>query len=315
VTRALIVGSEGQDGQILFDRLSAEGCVVVGIGRGTARSSNGTSVKPVDIGSREQVQGLIKQLRPDEIYYLAAVHQASQDPIASDDATLFERSLEAHVTGLIHILGTLGQFKQSRLFYAGSSLVFGDALEAPQDEQTPFRPKCIYGITKAAAINICDFYRRKHGFHISAGFLYNHESLFRRPNFVSGKIIRAAVAIAAGSHERLELGDLGARVDWGYAPDFIDAMIRIVRNPDPGNYVIATGEAHTVQEFVEVAFSEVGIDWRSHVTENRGLLTRPSVPRVGNSARLREHTCWRPSVTFVQMVQLLTRAARQTNAS
>jgi GDPmannose 4,6-dehydratase len=310
--RALIVGSSGQDGRILFDRLAGEATAVLGMARGSVRCTDDFETAPVDVGCRNEVTRIIERWLPDEVYYLAAVHQASQDAIAADDVALFENSLRVHVTGLIHFLDALKEHRShASLFYAASSLVFGDVTTTPQTEETPFRPRCIYGITKTAGVHACRFYRETHGLHASAGLLFNHESPLRRPNFVSQKIVRAAAAIAKGHSEKLVIGDLQARIDWGYAPDFIDAMVRIVRQSEPGDFVVATGETHSVQDFVEIAFGSLGLDWRAHVIENRDLLTRPHTTRVGDAGLLRNRTGWRPSVTFRQMVEILLEAAQR----
>ena len=313
--RALIVGSEGQDGKILFDRLAADGWAVIGIGRESVRGTERTEIRNVDVTSKQQVAVLLARWEPDEIYYLPAVHQASQDPLATDDAALLARSLDVHVAGLVHFLNEIAERRiDASLFYAASSLVFGNVSGDAQDEQTPLRPRCIYGITKAAGVHLCRFYRETHRVRASVGFLYNHESSLRRPTFVSQKIVRAAAAIARDSNQQLVLGDLSARIDWGYAPDFIDAIIRIVRRPDADDYIVATGETHSVQEFVEIAFSRLGLDWRKHVVEDRSLLTRPSVVRVGDATRLRERTGWRPTVTFAEMIEILLDSAQRNVA-
>lgn len=307
--RALIVGSEGQDGRILFDRLAGEGFAVLGLGRASARSSENEVVQAVDLDSRREVAGLVERWQPEEIYYLAAEHQASQDSVTTDDAALFDRSLRVHLKGLIYFLEALKTQQAGGLFYAASSLVFGDAGAEQQDEETPFRPRCIYGITKAAGVHACRFYRMEHGVRASVGLLYNHESPLRRPSFVSQKIVRGAVAVARGHQSKLTIGDLSACVDWGYAPDYVEAMTLIVRHPVPDDYIVATGEAHSVQEFVEVAFSRLGLDWRSHVVEDGSLLRRSAATRVGNPGRLRERTGWRPRVAFAQMIEILLEAA------
>jgi GDPmannose 4,6-dehydratase len=136
----------------------------------------------------------------------------------------------------------------------------------------------------------------------------------RGQSFVSQKIARAAAMIASGTSQTLVVGDLSARIDWGYAPDFVDAMIRIVRHPVPDDYIVATGETHSVEEFVDIAFSQLGLDWRKHVVEDRGLLARPSVVRVGDATRLRERTGWRPTVTFAEMIAILVEAAKRNVA-
>jgi GDPmannose 4,6-dehydratase len=315
MTRALIIGSEGQDGSILFDRLTADGGTVLGLGRESVRGAETERVAPTDLAARDDVAALLSNWAPDEIYYLAAVHQASEDPIGADDAALFELSLQVHVTGLVHVLDEIRkQQLNARVFYAASSLVFGEVTTAAQDERTPMEPRCIYGITKATGVHACRFYRDTHHVHASAGFLYNHESPIRRPGFVSQKIVRGAAAISRGSQEKLVLGDLAARIDWGYAPDYIDAMIRIVRQPRGDDYIIATGEARSVQEFVEVTFGLLGLDWRNYVIEDRTLLTRRTTTRVGNAAKLRGRTGWTPRVTFAQMIAILLEAAQQNAA-
>lgn len=305
--RALIIGSEGQDGRLLFDRLDRENITVLGLGRQSARSNRCDRVEAVDISSHEAARRLVREWKPDAIFHLAAVHQSSQGNLARDDAALFAASQRVHVDALLNFLDAL-RGTNIRLLYAASSLVFGMPPAEVQDESTPIAPRCIYGITKAAGIHLCRFFRESHGVHASAGILYNHESPLRAEDFVSQKIIRTALAIAHGEKRKLVLGDLSARVDWGYAPDFIDAILRIIQRPQGDDYIVATGDAHTVQEFVEAVFGTLGLDWRKHVEEDRALLTRPPVTRIGNATKLRRATGWQPSVTFSGMVQALLRS-------
>jgi GDPmannose 4,6-dehydratase len=312
MTRAIVIGSEGQDGRILFDRLKHDGCDVLGLGRDSVRGDDAKDLRPFDINSREQISELIRRWRPDEIYYLAAVHQASEGPTTADDAALFDRSLSVHATVPIYILDAITRTEhRTRFFYAASSLVFGNVTDECQNERTPIRPRDIYGITKATGMNACRFFRDVHEVHASGGILYNHESPLRKRNFVSQKIIRGALEISRGTRKTLELGDLSARIDWGYAPDYVDAMIRIVRQKTPDDYIVATGEARSVQEFAEITFGLLGLDWQSHVVENRGLLTRRSPTRVGDASKLRERTGWAPQITFPQMIEILLRDAEQ----
>lgn len=309
MTRALIVGSEGQDGRLLFDLLVGEGVTVLGLGKGTARSTEGDATTAVDLSCRGEVEDLVRKWNPDEVYYLAAVHQAAEDATPPDDVELFERSHAVHVTGLLHFLEALSVRKAGALFYAASSLIFGAPQESPQDETTPFRPRDIYGITKTAGSHACRYYRRIRGVNASVGILFNHESPLRRHNFVSQKIVRGAVAIASGEQHKLTLGSLSAKIDWGFAPDYARAMTLIVRSATPDEYVIATGETHSVQEFAEIAFQKLRLDWREHVVEDPNVLTRQSTVRVGDASRLRERTGWGPSVSFPGMVALLVDAA------
>ncbi len=307
MNRVVVVGAGGQDGRILYERLLAAGCAVLGIARDSIRSTEASTPVSIDITDRRQVQAIVADWRPDEIYYLAAYHHSSQDHMGGDAVEVFEKSHAVHVRGLLHFLEAIKNCRPAtRLFYAASSLVFGNVLSAIQDEQTPLNPRCIYGITKTSGVHCCRFYRETHGVFAAAGFLYNHESIYRQEKFVSQKIIRAAAEIAAGQRDQLVLGDLSARIDWGFAPDFVDAMVRILALPEPSDFVVATGEAHSVREFVEIAFRLRGQDWKAHVVEDPALLQRRRSPLIGDASKLRAATGWKPSVTFPEMVKSLT---------
>lgn len=300
MTGAVIVGAYGQDGRLLGELLERAGQPLVRLGRGD-----------VDLLDRTQIEALVRRHQPREIYYLAAHHHAAEDPLGDDDAVLFRTSLEVNVTGLVHFLEAIRSCApHTRLVYAASSHIFGRSELPMQNEQTPFQPICIYGITKTAGVHCCRYYRQTHGLFAASGILYNHESPYRSPAFVSQKIIRGALAIAAGEQDHLVLGDLTARIDWGYAPDFVDALRRILALPAADDIIVATGESHSVQEFVEIAFAATGLDWRRHVRENAGQLTKQRRTLTGDASRLRAATGWQPSVSFPQMVQLLLDARR-----
>jgi len=299
MSRALIIGSRGQDGTLLTSFLKARAWEVDGIGKGD-----------LDLCRFDSVKAVFSRCY-DHIYYLAAYHHSSQDSIAPSDRELFEKSSDVHVTGFIHFLeGIRSLSPSSRIFYAASSLVFGSPPLEPQSEETPFSPACIYGITKTSGIQLCRFYRKKHGVFASSGILFNHESPLRQRKFVIPKIIHSAIAISRGSHEKLELGDLSARVDWGYAPDYVDAMHRILCLEQPEDFVIATGEPHSVQEVVEIVFSALGLDWRQHVVESPSILTRQRTALRGDIRKLQIATAWKPTVDFKQMILALLEAAR-----
>jgi GDPmannose 4,6-dehydratase len=297
VKRVVVVGSAGQDGRLLRDRLLSEGCEVIGIAR---------SGSEFNILERTEVFEFLRRSQPAEIYYLAAFHHSSQDKATLDSLALFQKSFEVHVAGLLNVLEAIRETSRAtRLFYAASSHIFGDGVGPFQDEQTPLNPTSIYGITKAAGVHCCGFYRAEYGVFASAGILYNHESSYREEKFVSQKIIRGALRIRRGEQTKLILGDLSARIDWGFAPDFVDAMIRILALDRPENFVIATGETHSVLEFVQIVFGLLDLDWEKHVEEDRRLLGRTRLPMAGNASLLRARTGWRPSVTFPEMVSTL----------
>jgi GDPmannose 4,6-dehydratase len=187
--------------------------------------------------------------------------------------------------------------------------MFGYPATPRQDESTRFAPRNAYAITKVAGAHACALYRERYSLHVSVGILYNHESPLRGPRFVSQRIVRGAWRARREPGYRLKLGSLSAVVDWGYAPDYVDAMVRIVSHPVPDDYVIATGEPHTVREFVEIAFARLGLDWREHVEEEASLVTTTSATLIGDSTKLRARTGWSPTVGFEQMVDILLRAA------
>ena len=219
--------------------------------------------------------------------------------------------MDVHVTGLLHFLQAIKErSSQCRLFYAASSLIFGDAPGEAQDEQTPLNPTCVYGITKATGVQCCRLFRATHGVFSSVGILYNHESALRRETFVSQKIVQGAWRIQRGQETKLVLGDLSAEVDWGYAPDFTEAMTKILALDAPDDFVIATGELHSIREFVTIAFGCLGLDWRKHVEEDPALLGRKRSTRRGNPAKLQALCGWRPSVSFEEMIHLLIEAQR-----
>jgi GDPmannose 4,6-dehydratase len=287
MTTAVIVGSSGQDGTLLGEHLRRLGYTVRGVGR--------TSGPP----HLDDVN---------EVYYLAAFHHSSEDrPI--DPGELFEKSIAVHVTGLVHYLEDIRKrAPRARLFYAASSLIFGDVTESPQTEDTPLRPNEAYAITKATGLQICRHYRRTHDVFASVGILYNHESPLRAARFVSKKIVNAAWEIKRGTRDKLVLGDLSARLDWGYAPDFVDAMHRVLALDAADDFIIATGETHSVRDFVELAFGHLGLDWQRHVEENRAVITRPPTVRVGDASKLATATGWRPATSFAAMVRALVDA-------
>jgi GDPmannose 4,6-dehydratase len=309
--RAIIVGATGQDGTFLYRLLEAKGYSVFGIGRSRVVTNcrDWQDEPAIDISDFRQVSALVHKIQPDEIYHLAAVHHSSEDAIP-DPVMLFGQSYTVNVTSLFNVLEAIRQFSpKTRLFYAASSHIFGRPDAEPQDENTRISPLNIYAVTKVTGLHLCRMYRTVHGIFASVGILYNHESPLRGEQFVSGKIARGAVRCKKDPSYRLVLGNLTGEVDWGYAPDYADAMHRIVNLPEADDFVIATGEKHTVEDFVRIAFETVGLDWRKYVTVREEIITRPAVAFVGNPAKLVMKTGWQRSVTFPGMVKLLVEAA------
>jgi len=303
--RVLIVGHKGQDGRILSKSLRGQGHYVFGVGRGD-----------IDLTDPLAVGDLLKKEKPDEIYYLAAYHHSSEDRRESSDAELFHNSFDVHVLGVVSFLNGMQQvLPGGRIFYAASSHVFGKVDEYPQNELTPFRPVNIYGISKCAGMEACRYYRKMYGVHASCGILYNHESGYRSEKFVSKKIVAGALAILLGKSTSLSLGNLDARIDWGYAPDYVEAMQAIIAEELPDDYIIATGLTHSVREFVEVVFSGLGLNWEEYVTVDKELITKNEKQGllVGDFNKLNKRTGWEPKTGFSEMIRLMLKHNENEN--
>lgn len=308
---ALIVGSQGQDGQLLWNHLSSMDYGLIGLGFDFVRCQGVDWHKKIDIHKNHEVVNLIELTQPDEVYYLAAKHRSSQDA-ASEDLAYYKETFDLNVYALAHFLEAMKLTgSRSRLFYASSSHVFGrisgEALDTPQVETTPYHPESIYGISKVAATHLCRLYRKKFGVFASVGILYNHESALRKESFISKKIVCSALRIKKGLQQKLVVGDLSAQIDWGYAPDYVEAMNQILQLSEPDEFIIASGRTHSVQEFVEAVFSKLDLDWRFFVEEDRKILTCQELTRVGNFSKLNQATGWTPRTSFEAMVNRLVK--------
>ncbi len=299
---AVIVGAGGQDGFYLSELLARQGCAVTALTRGGGP----------DILKRDDVFALLKRVQPDEVYYLAAFHHSAEDKeLDGNDSLLFERSHAVHVQGLLHFLDAIAHVSpRTKLFYAASSHIFGTPAAQPQTEATSLEPTGVYGITKTMGIHACRYFRHERDVFASVGILYNHESSRRAPKFLSQKIARGVLAFQRDSSQRITLGDLSATVDWGFAPDYVEAMTRILALPAADEFILATGQPHTVEDFLRIACEHIGVNWRDAVQTKPGLLTKKPVLLVGDSTKLRRATGWKPSVTFEEMVRSLVDDAR-----
>ena len=296
--KALIVGCSGQDGTYLSKLLAEKGYEVIGIGRTPPFAG-------IDISDPSAVMGLVGRLTPDEIYYLASFYPSPEDAKISD-LEWVRKSLEVHTLALNNFLYAIPQVSSnSRLFYAASCFVFGNPSAAPQDETTPMDPSCPYGISKAAGVQLCRYYRETRNVYGSVGILYNHESPLRRAQFVTKKVAKAAADIKRGLQDKVVLGNLDVAVDWGYAPDYVAAMWSILQLEEAGDFIIASGGVHTVRELVETAFQVVGLPWQDYIREDPGLLKRqrPQGILQGNARKLQRLTGWRPQMPFANMIR------------
>ena len=305
----------GQDGTLLYQLLEKNHYYLFGIGRKTVITNNTdwATITSPDIGDFWAVSDLVRRLQPDEVYHFAAVHHSSQNQI-TDTVALFTQSYDVNVVSLFNFLEAIRQFSpQTRLFYAASSHIFGRPHNEPQDENTLVNPLAIYGITKASGLYLCRMYRTVHRVYASVGILYNHESWLRGEQFVSQKIVQGAIRCKKDPHHKVILGDLMSEVDWGFAPDYIEAMRTIISLPQADDFIVATGEKHSVEEFVSIAFDSLGLDWQDFVEVRKEIIIRPAIALVGNPAKLMKNTGWKRSVTFPEMVRLLVKMAEGSN--
>ena len=304
--RAIVIGSSGQDGYYLARSLEQKGFSVIRIDQNIIQpQSVFNDIDSFDICVPSYVDTLVKNSKPDEIYHLAAFHHSAQD---NYDETLdtFKKSINIHEVSLFNFLtSTVKHSPTTRLFYAASSLVFGDPSTEIQNENTPINPTNLYGITKASGLFLCRKFRKEHDTFASCGILYNHESSRRQSNFLSKKIVNGVIAARKNCSAILELGNLESTADWGYAPDYVEAMIKILSLSEPDDFIVSTGIKHTVKDFVSTAFAAGDLDWRKHVTQKPGIVQRVTNPLIGDSTKLRKATGWAPSVTFEEMVKSL----------
>ncbi len=311
--RALITGVGGQDGAFLSALLLEQGYEVVGIGRRSpaAYADNLAAVADrvvfaqADLLDQAALARVLREVEPTEVYNLAA---PSFVPRSWDEPVL---TAEFAAVGATSLLEAIREVDPGIRFYqASSSEIFGEPRETPQTETTPLEPLTPYGVAKAYAHFIAGSYRRRYGMFTCCGILYNHESPLRPIDFLPRKVARAAAAISVGRETELVLGDLSARRDWGYAGDYVRAMWLMLQQDEPGDYVVATGRSHSVEELVACAFDVVGLDWRDHVRSDPALVRGAAELHdlVGDASKARRLLGWEPTTTFLDLVRLLVEA-------
>ncbi len=316
--KALITGCTGQDGSYLTELLLAKGYAVHGLKRRASsfntdrvdhiyqdfhEDGNQFTLHYADLTDGGSLATLLYDLCPDEIYNLGA---QSHVKVSFE---IPEFTVDVVACGALRLLEAMRRTGvKSRFYQASSSEMFGSS-PPPQSETTPFHPRSPYACAKNFAHNITVNYRESYGMHASSGILFNHESPRRGETFVTRKITRAVARIKHGMQQKLYLGNLDARRDWGYAPDYVQAMWLMLQQENPDDFVIGTGEAHTVREFVEISFAYAGLHWREHVEIDPRYFRPAEVDYLCADARkARRVLGWEPTVTFAELVEIMVDA-------
>jgi GDPmannose 4,6-dehydratase len=322
--KAMITGITGQDGSYLAEQLLDKGYEVHGIVRRSSsfntdridhlyRDPHERGVKLFmhygDLSESSRLVKLVYELQPDEIYHLGA---QSHVRVSFDTP---EYTADVVGLGTVRLLEAIRETGvETRFYQASSSEMFG-AAPPPQDESTPFHPRSPYAVAKVMAHWATINYRESYGLFAATGILFNHESPRRGETFVTRKITRALARIEAGLQEKLYLGNLDAKRDWGYTPDYTDAMWRILQADEPSDYVIATGEMHSVREFLDEACAHIGLDWEEHVEFDERYLRPAEVDALqGDPSKARAELGWEPTVTFKDLVRIMVDADREALA-
>ena len=309
---ALITGITGQDGSYLADLLLDKGYTVYGLIRRLS-TPNISRIDHIldkiellqgDLTDQSSLNEAMRTAQPDEVYNLAAqsfVGTSWNQPVLTGDVTGL---------GAVRILEAVRHMApEARVYQASTSEMFGKVQETPQTEQTKFYPRSPYGFAKVYAHWACVNYRESYDLHISNGILFNHESPRRGIEFVTRKITDGAARISKGLSSELRLGNLDAKRDWGFAGDYVDAMWRMLQQDKPDDYVIATGETHSVQEFIEQAFSAVGLDWEEYVVIDPKFVRPAEVQLLlGDASKAKKVLDWEPKVRFDELVKMMVEA-------
>jgi GDPmannose 4,6-dehydratase len=314
--KALITGITGQDGSYLAEMLLEKGYEVHGIVRRVAFEDiehrlwrirhiyNRLVLHPASLENYASIFKIVEKVLPDECYHLAAqsfVSYSFEDEFST---------INMNLNGTHYVLSSLKEKAPGcRFYFAGSSEMFGKVRETPQTEDTPFHPRSPYGISKVAGFDLTRNYREAYGLFASSGILFNHESPRRGFEFVTRKISNGAAKIKLGQEKELVLGNLGAKRDWGFAKDYVAAMWLMLQQDKPDDYVVATGETHSVKEFCELAFNHVGLDYRQYVKIDDKLRRPAEVNELrGNYQKAKTVLGWQPGTSFMELVKMMVDA-------
>lgn len=307
--KALITGITGQDGYYLAELLNEKGYEVFGLVRRSSQNidqrlgklANYVRVEHGDVTDSLSLREILGRVQPDEIYNLAAQSHVSwsfKTPESTFDIT---------GAGCLRLLEAMRQTSpQSRFYQASSSEMFGEVQQVPQTERTSFHPRSPYGVAKVAAYWATVNYREGYDLFTCNGILFNHESERRGEEFVTRKITKSVARIAAGLQDKVSLGNLEAKRDWGYAPEYTEAMWMMLQHDTPDDYVVSTGETHSVREFCQIAFDHVGLDWEKYVEVDPAFFRPAEVNLlIGDSTKARTILGWQPKTSFEELVRIM----------
>jgi len=309
---ALITGITGQDGSYLAQLLLEKGYRVAGIVRRSSSEKmeridgfrDRLELHQADLLDQSSLMRVLREVEPDEIYNLGA---QSFVPVSFVEPVLTAQFTALGVTRLLEAIRLVRP--GARFYQASSSEMFGKVRETPQRETTPFHPRSPYGVAKVYGHWITVNYRESYDLFASSGILFNHESPRRGLEFVTRKVTDGVARISCGEAKEIRLGNLEARRDWGFAGDYVEAMWRMLQADAPGDYVVASGETHSVRELVEIAFTRVGLDWSKHVrTDERFMRPAEEDLLLGDPTKARAELGWRPRVTFRELVEQMVDA-------
>ncbi len=308
----MVTGVTGQDGSYLAELLLAKGYEVIGVVRRTSHDSyerighllDRVHIVPADLLDQHSLTAVIRDAKPHEVYNLAAqsfVPTSWNQPVLTGEFTALGVTRLLEAVRLAH--------PEARFYQASSSEMFGKAQETPQKETTSFYPRSPYGVAKVYGHWITVNYRESYGLYAVSGILFNHESPRRGLEFVTRKVTHAVARIKRGQGTEVRLGNLDARRDWGYAGDYVDAMWRMLQQPKPADFVIGTGETHTVRELCEIAFGHAGLDWRKHVVVDPKFVRPAEVDLLlADPSRAKAELNWAPTTGFADLIKMMVDA-------
>jgi len=298
---AIITGISGQDGSYLSSLLLKKKYKVIGLTNPNSKKKKNFSkivLKTIDLNNFKKISELIKKIKPDEFYHLAAqsfINYKFEDEFFK---------LNPNINGTHYILSAIKKYSpKTRFYFAASSEIFGNAKKYPQNENSKFNPRSAYGISKVAGFYLTKNYREAYNLFSCSGILYNHESPIRKINFVSRKITSSLAKILAGKQKKIILGDIDAKRDWGYAGDYVEAMWKILQQKKPDDFVVGTGITHSVKDFLKIAFEYVNLDYRKYIRLDKKLIRpKENIILRADNKKAKKILKWKPRTTFKEMI-------------